>query len=173
MADNYLGEIRPVPYNFAPFGWALCNGQILPISQYSALFSLLGTTYGGDGQSTFALPDLRGRVVIHQGQGSGLSSYQMGQSGGVETVTLTTNQIPGHGHGLTGTGAAATTPTPGTSVVPATLSAATELYATGAATSLKPDSVGNAGGNQPHDNHQPFLAINYIIALEGIYPTRS
>jgi microcystin-dependent protein len=173
MANPYLGEIRPVPFNFAPVGWALCNGQILPISQNTALFSLLGTTFGGDGSATFALPDLRGRVVVHQGQGPGLSSYQMGQSGGVETVTLTANQIPTHGHSLTGSGSTATTPTPGPSVVPAAVPSAELLYATGAATTLKPDSVGNAGGSQPHDNHQPFLTINYIVALAGIFPSRN
>jgi microcystin-dependent protein len=173
MANPYLGEIRAVPYNFAPSGWAFCNGQILPIAQNTALFSLLGTTYGGDGTTTFALPDLRGRVVIHQGQGAGLQPYIQGETGGVETVTLINTQIPSHGHSLTGTGSTATTPTPGTGVVPATLPTAEVLYGTGATTVLSPDTVSVAGASQPHDNHQPYLTINYIISLFGIFPSRN
>jgi len=166
MSQPFVGEIRMFGGNFAPAGWMFCSGQLLPISQYDTLFTLIGTTYGGDGQSTFALPDLRGRVPIHQGAG-----IIIGQTGGSETVTLTTNQIPAHRHSLSAT-----------SKVGGALSPANAVYAQGPAggvqvytqdNSVKPTAtpVGQIGGSQPHDNHQPLLAISFIISLFGIFPS--
>ena len=175
-----MGEIRLVGFTFAPVGWGLCNGQLLPISQYDALYSLLGTTYGGDGQSTFALPDMQGRVVPGTGQGPGLSNYMPGQLGGVENVTLISTNLPAHTHALAGALINATTQGTGQNP-PAANSypgvASSEVYgpATGTDT-LGPGAVsGNAlptGGSQPHANLQPLLALNYIMALEGIYPSQ-
>lgn len=168
--EPFLGEISLVPYNFAPRGFAFCQGQILAIAQNTALFSLLGTTYGGNGESTFALPDLRGRVAVSTGQGPGLSNYDLGQIGGSETVTLTQNQMPAHGHGAASTQAAATSTRP-SNQFPA---AGQAVY--GAATdgtTLNPGFIQNTGGSQPHSNVQPYLGLNYIIALEGIYPSRN
>lgn len=188
--EPFLGMLALMGFNFEPRGWAFCNGQMLSIAQNTALFSLLGTIFGGNGQTTFALPDLRGRVAIGQGQGPGLSNYTMGQSGGLEGVTLTPAQIPMHVHaatGLTVTMSAATTP--GTQSVPGTdganaLGASTaggrpaQLYVN-ASPSVNLQGAGisgntaPAGGNQPHENRMPYLAINYVIALEGIFPSRS
>jgi microcystin-dependent protein len=171
MADQFVAEIRIFGGNFAPTGWAFCDGQILPISQNTALFSLLGTTYGGDGRSTFALPDLRGRSPLHQGQGPGLTSRPLGESAGVETVVLTQSQIPVHTHTLAGGGAAAST-NPSGNVFGTPASA--KIY--GSATSMVPMSsaaIGPAGQNQAHDNRQPYLALSFIIALQGIFPPRS
>jgi microcystin-dependent protein len=155
-------------------GWALCQGQLLPISQNAALFSLLGTTYGGDGQSTFGLPDLRGRAALGMGQGSGLQPYVLGQPGGVESVTLTANQFASHTHALQAA-ATATTATPGSGVVLGTPAAATPTYAAaGTATQLVGSTVSPAPGSDgPHENRQPSLAINYIIALFGIFPSQN
>jgi microcystin-dependent protein len=164
MAQPYIGEIRLFAGNFAPVGWMFCEGQLLDISENETLFNLLGTTYGGDGQSTFALPDMRGRVPVHQGSG-----FTLAETGGVEQVTLTVSQIPSHGHPLLG------------SADPASARAVTgavfgrgpaEAYAsefTGQV--LAPQSVATVGGSQPHTNFQPYLCINYIIALFGIFPT--
>ncbi len=184
--EGMLGEIRLFGGNFAPRAWAFCDGQLLPISQNSALFSILGTTYGGDGRTTFALPDLRGRAALHPGHGPGLSAYRLGQKGGVETVTLNETQIPSHTHGAdaqlqfatpaTSQPATSTAPSPnvrpGTTQMPA--------YSQGPAnTTLAPGvitgtvNVGNAGGNQSHENRQPFLALNYIICMQGVFPSRS
>ncbi|RZL12335.1 MAG: phage tail protein [Hymenobacter sp.] len=176
-----LGEIRLVGFNYAPAGWALCNGQLLNISDYSALFNLLQTTYGGDGVSSFAVPNLSGRVVPGTGPGRGLSSYAPGQTGGAESVTLTANQLPAHTHALgagitvnattQGTGQnpppAGAYPGPGTSDLYGPLTG-TDALAAGAVTG----SAQPAGGSQPHANLQPVLALNYIIALEGIYPSQ-
>jgi microcystin-dependent protein len=154
--------------NFAPKGWALCNGQLMPIAQNTALFSILGTTYGGDGVTTFGLPDLRGRVPLHPGTGPGLSPRQLGESDGLESVTLVTNQIPAHNHGLL----AAAEPPVGRDPTNSSLSQA-QIYTTKPPTVyLQNASIGSTGGSQPHDNMQPFLGINFIIALEGIYPPR-
>ena len=170
MAQPYVGELRMFAGNFAPAGWMFCEGQLLPISENDTLFVLIGTTYGGDGQSTFALPDLRGRVPLHQGQGPGLSSYILGQSGGVESVTLTQNQIPIHSH------------TPLASNTGASDNPAYNFWAsttTGKPYSAAPPAVqmntgtlAPTGGSQPHDNMIPFLCINYIISLFGIFPTQ-
>jgi len=195
--DPFLGEIIMFAGNFAPRGWALCEGQLLPISQYSALFSILGTTYGGDGRTTFALPDLRGRAPIAPGTGPGLSTRKLGQRGGTETVTLTINQMPSHNHltqnnpatdqhiQLSADDAVNETPSPGD--VPAVGN-----YADGLTTkkvkNFGPASntvsgqtisanaglnILNNGGSQPHTNVQPFLAVNYIIALVGVFPSRN
>ena len=175
MSEPFVGQVIAVGFNFAPVGWALCQGQLLPISQNAALFSLLGTTYGGDGQSTFGLPDLRGRAALGMGQGSGLQPYVLGQPGGVESVTLTANQFASHTHALQAA-ATATTPTPGSGVVLGTPAAATPIYATGAGigTTLAPSAVSPAtGGGGPHENRQPSLTINYIISLFGIFPSQS
>lgn len=169
--DNFLGEIRPVGFNFAPHGWALCTGQILPISQNTALFSLLGTTYGGDGRSTFALPDLRSRIAIGSGQGPGLGNYDLGEQGGVEGVTLDASSLPPHSHEVMASTLAATSLSP-VSGVPA-MSPRTVYHSGGAGGTMAADSLGTTGQNLPHDNHQPSLSVIYIIALQGIYPPRS
>jgi len=171
MADPFVAEIRIFGGNFAPKGWAFCDGQIMPIGQNTALFSLLGTTYGGDGRSTFALPDLRGRSPLHQGQGPGLTSRFLGESAGVETVTVTQSQIPMHTHALAAGSAAAST-NPGGNLFGKPVSA--KIY--GPVTSMVPMSagaIGSAGQNQAHDNRQPYLVLSFIIALQGIFPPRS
>ncbi len=166
--DPFLGEIRMFGGNFAPRGWALCDGQLLPISKYSALFSILGTTYGGDGRTTFGLPDLRGRVPVHAGRGPGLSDYRLGKKGGQETVTLTTSEMPSHHHGLVaGSNSSA-------SQASGNLIAAQGQFSTGSpGSAMHQASLQNTGGSQPHTNIQPYLAVHYIIALQGIYPSRS
>ncbi|EWT02091.1 tail collar protein [Intrasporangium oryzae NRRL B-24470] len=168
MSDPYIGEIRMFGGNFAPVGWFFCEGQLLPISEYDALFNLIGTTYGGDGQSTFALPDLRGRIPVHA-DGAG---YVQGQAGGVESVTLTTQQIPAHTHPVAGSSATASVTSP-TGNVPATTAGVT-VFAYGTDqphTTLHPSSAAPSGGSQPHDNLQPYLCISFIISVFGIYPT--
>jgi len=179
MSDPFLGEIRMTGFNFAPVGWALCNGQTLSISQNTALFALLGTTYGGNGTSTFNLPDLQGRVPIHWGSGAGLSTYVIGENGGTENVTLLSNQMPIHNHlvNVNNQNGPNSDPTNGILAVGNTggrTPAATYDYTTSAATgTLAPSAVSQAGGNVPHPNLQPFLTVNFIIALAGIFPSRS
>jgi microcystin-dependent protein len=168
--DPFLGEIRPIAFTFAPRGWALCNGQILSIAQNTALFSLLGTTYGGNGQTTFALPDLRGRVAISSGQGPGLANYDLGEQGGVPAVTLAPSEMPTHGHAVGASSAAATAWSPA-SGVPA--KAARTVYTSGGNAAMAGDSLGVAGQSQPHENHQPYLSVIYAIALQGIFPPRN
>jgi microcystin-dependent protein len=172
MSEPFLGTIRLVGFNFAPVGWALCQGQALPISQNTALFSLIGTTFGGDGVQTFNLPDLRGRVAVGQGQGPGLSPYVQGQTSGQEGVALNSQQAPTHTHTLMAAGTA-TTPNPGPSLTLGTPPAAVKMYGAGAPSPLAPSSIGSFGGGTPHENRQPFLALNFIIALEGIFPSRN
>jgi microcystin-dependent protein len=167
MAQPYIGEIRIFAGNFAPAGWAFCDGQLLPISENETLFTLIGTTYGGDGQSTFALPDLRGRLPLHHGNG-----FQLAQSGGVEAVTLTQDQIPSHNHPLVATTAIATQSAPAGNVV--AQSAAADLYIEDIPNvNLAATAVGPRGGSQPHSNMQPFLGLNFIISLFGIFPTQT
>lgn len=170
MADPFVAEIRMFPFNFAPTGWAWCDGQLLPISQNTALFSLLGTTYGGNGVTTFALPDLRGRTPIHAGQGAGLTVRPLGAQLGTENVTLAVSQLPAHGHALAASDAVADRSDP-SGAVPAR--AASPVWRTGAAT---PAAIGTqslpAGGNQPHPNLMPFLTLQFAIALQGIFPSR-
>ena len=169
--EPFLGEIMMFAGNFAPRGWALCNGQLLPIAQNTALFSLLGTTYGGNGQTTFALPDLRGRAPIHVGQGPGLSDRVLGQYGGEETHTLTWNEMPNHSHPAYAHAENGTSDTP-TGLLPARNPAGVPQYAAGADVTMSPEAIGNAGGGQPHDNMQPYLVINFCIALQGVFPSQ-
>jgi microcystin-dependent protein len=176
MSDQYLGEIRPTAFNYAPMGWALCQGQILPISTYSALFSLLGTNFGGDGRTTFGLPDLRGRVGIGVGNGIGLSSYETGQIGGSENVTLTSVQMPVHTHLPNATSNPGGNPSPEGSIWSQENDGQGTSYygyaAPPANTMLPPWDLDPAGGNQPMSIMQPYLVLNYIIALQGIFPPR-
>jgi microcystin-dependent protein len=169
----YLGQIVLVPYTFAPVGWAFCNGQLLSIADNNALFALIGTTYGGDGVNTFALPDLRSRVPIHAGQGSGTSAYVIGQTAGFEQVSLNANQIPSHTHAAQCFTASSNSSSP-TGAVWGQASNDTpyKAGATGSA-HMVAGAIGPAGGNQPHPNVMPYQALNYIIALEGIFPSRS
>jgi microcystin-dependent protein len=173
MADPFLGEIRMFGGNFAPIGWALCAGQILPISQNTALFSLLGTTYGGNGTTTFALPDLRGRVPLSFGQGPGLSNYVLGQASGSENVTLISNQMPAHAHAVSAVaGNQGTSSHPNNQFLASSGSAV--IYNAGPPdSSMNAGMIQNTGGNQPHPNLQPYLCLNFIIALQGIYPSRN
>lgn len=173
MADPFVAEIRIFPFNFAPKGWALCDGQLLPISQNTALFSLLGTTYGGDGKSTFALPNLQGSAAMHPGQGSGLSLRDLGEVGGSETVTLQTSEMPFHTHSLRGS------TDPGDNTVPGpTISLAQSTGALAYVNNANPDSqmapqaLPPAGGGLPHNNMQPYLTFNFCIALQGVFPSR-
>ena len=170
--DPFIGQIILVAGNFAPGGWAQCNGQLLSIAQNSALFSILGTTYGGDGVTTFGLPDLRGRVPVHPGQGQGLSNYTLGEKAGAENVTLTIQQMPIHGHGFT-PGCSTDPPNAQTpeNGVPAQLD--NQVFATEPNAAMRPGNSSNAGGSQPHSNLQPYLCVNFIIATQGIFPTRS
>jgi microcystin-dependent protein len=179
MSQPYVGQILIFAGNFAPSGWMLCQGQQLPISEYETLFNLIGTTYGGDGQSTFNLPDLRGRVALHQGQGGGLSNYTIGQLDGFETVTLTTQQLPSHNH-ASQVASVGDSNTPGPTTVLANEGGAdassASIYAPfdttpANMTTLLPTSVTTIGGSQPHENRQPYLVINYIISLFGVYPS--
>lgn len=177
MSNPYLSEIRILAFNYAPKGWALCNGQTLAISQNQALFSLLGTNYGGNGVSTFQLPNLQGRLPVHFGTGPGLSTYNLGQATGTETVTILSNTMPSHTHTLNVTAASATTGTIGTGVLPAKPTVANaELYATPAAPSggtLYPAAVTTSNGGAPHENRMPSLALIFAIALQGIFPSRN
>lgn len=174
MSTPFLAQVMLFAGNFAPRGWAFCNGQILSIAQNTALFSLLGTTYGGNGQTTFALPDLRGRAPISPGQGPGLSPIVLGQVGGTETVTLITNQIPAHNHPVLADPNTAGEASPAGNIWAAEAVGATAVYSTGTPTApMKAGAIGLTGGSQPHDNRSPYLGLNYIIALEGIYPPRN
>ena len=176
MTNPFVAEIRIFPYNFAPRGWAFCDGQILPLSQNTALFSLLGTTYGGDGRSNFALPNLQGSVPIHVGgfqPGPGLSTYFLGETGGSDTVTLLQTEIPVHSHNLEAFGHDATTGVPGSGNSLA--GSSTDIYQT-SNTGLQPmaaNALAPAGGGLPHNNLMPFLVFNFCIALQGIFPPRS
>lgn len=172
MSDFFLGTIRLVGFNFAPVYWALCRGQSLSIAQNTALFSLLGTYFGGDGVNTFNLPDLRGRVAVSQGQGPGLSNYSQGQTGGAEAVSLAASQAPAHTHTLMAA-SNVTAPNPGTGLALGSPATAVQLYGTNSPTALAPGSIGTFGSSAPHENRQPFLGLNYIIALTGIFPSRS
>ena len=176
MSEPFIGEIRMVGFNFAPKHWALCNGQLLAISANTALFSLLGTTYGGDGRVTFALPDLRGRVPIHAAAGPGLTPRILGEESGLESVTLLQPEMPSHNHSLVANSQAggAVSPTNGFIAVSVD-STGTEngAFAGNPNTALNPQSIGVAGSTQPHPNMQPYLCVNFIIALYGIFPSRN
>ena len=176
MSEPFLAEIRIVGFNFAPRGWAFCDGQILPINQNQSLYSLLGTTYGGDGRTSFALPDLRGRTPVHEGQLPSGGSYQLGQKSGAETVALTSDQMPAHQHDLVATNDSATAPAPAGNL-PATAPAAVgEIYSSGSASltaAFNAAAIASAGGGQGHENMQPCLALNFCIALQGLFPSRN
>ena len=165
MAQPYVGEIRMFAGNFAPAGWMFCEGQLLPISENETLFNLIGTTYGGDGQNTFALPDLRGRLPIHLGNG-----FVLAETGGVETVTLTVQQIPSHSHPMIASTNSATVAGAAGNILAQTPSY-TPYIAANLNTALSPVSVGSTGGSQPHSNFQPYLCVNFIISLFGIFPS--
>ena len=175
MADPFVAEIRIFPFNFAPKGWAFCDGQLLPLSQNTALFSLLGTNYGGDGKSNFALPDLQGNAPMHPGQGPGLSLHDLGESSGTETVTLIQSEMPAHSHTMSAT------TQPGEDAAPGPLEAlgrsvGASLYqdtVNANLTSLAPNALTVAGGSLPHNNMQPYLTLNFCIALQGVYPPRT
>ena len=171
MSQPYVGEIRMFAGNFAPAGWLFCEGQLLPISDNETLFNLIGTTYGGDGQSTFGLPDLRGRLPLHMGTGGG-STYTLAETGGVETVTLTTPQLPAHNHAYLATTTVATQASPSGQVIGQSTVAKMYISANPTATQAA-NSIGSTGGSQPHDNFQPYLCVYFIISLFGIFPSQN
>ncbi len=169
MSQPFLAEIRPFGFSFAPRGWAFCDGQLLSIAQNAALFSLLGTSYGGDGQTTFALPDLRGRTSVHPGSG-----IQLGEQSGAETVTLNANQLPAHSHPVMASADLVTAASPSDAVLGAKGRGGVDVYAAaGSLTPLAPGAVDSTGQGQPHGNMQPSLVVNFCIAIEGIYPSRN
>lgn len=172
MSTPFVGEIRLVAFSFAPAGWMSCQGQILPISEFDVLFNLIGTTYGGDGQSTFNLPDLQGRTPVHQGQGSGLSPYTIGEQAGVESVTLTTSQIPSHNHPLRASTNAGSVNNASGAGSGGVLGSGQPIYSQDApSVALSARMMPSAGGSQPHDNLQPFLVLNWIISMFGVFPS--
>ncbi len=180
MSDQFLAEIRIFPFNFAPIQWAFCNGQLLPLSQHTALFSLIGTYYGGDGRSNFQLPNLQGRVPVDAGQGAGLSPYDVGEEGGNQTVTLLDTQNPSHNHLVNASGSNGTATDPSGNVYARGhydnngSKGAVDLYTQTAPgpTTLKPTAIGVTGGGQPHNNMMPYLTLNFCIAMQGIFPPR-
>jgi microcystin-dependent protein len=172
--DPFIGEIRVFPYTFAPAGWAQCNGQLLPISQNTALFSILSTTYGGDGKSTFALPDLRDAVPMHPGQGPGLSNREPGEMGGADAVTLLESEMPAHGHTLQAANFPADiqAPTPNVAIARSSGGNAYQTVTNQNLVQMSPNTLASAGGGLPHNNLQPYLTLRFCIALQGIYPSR-
>ena len=170
MADPFVAEIRIFPFNFAPKGWAWCDGQLMPLSQNTALFSLLGTTYGGNGKSNFALPDLQGRSPMHPGQGPGLSLHDLGETGGSETVTLLESEIPAHSHQMNGLNDSGLQSTPGGAMM-----GRVNIYRTtpAAVVAMSSNAVLPMGGDAPHNNMQPYLTFYFCIALQGVFPPRS
>jgi microcystin-dependent protein len=173
MADPFVAEVRIFPFNFAPTGWAFCDGQLMPISQNTALFSLLGTTYGGDGKSTFALPNLQGSVPMHPGQGPGLSQRDLGETGGQPTVTLLQSEIPAHGHALSASSDPAELAAPTSNRSLARSSGGFAYHDTNASlVDLAPQALSVSGGGLPHNNLMPYLALNFCIALQGVFPPR-
>jgi microcystin-dependent protein len=170
--DPFVAEIRIFPFNFAPKGWAFCDGQILPLSQNTALFSLLGTTYGGDGKSNFALPNMQGNVPMHPGQGPGLSLHDLGETGGSDTVSLLESEIPSHSHGLTASQSDGTDQSCANENFAAGVGIGA-YAAPGALTQLSDNAISPAGGDQPHNNMQPYLTLNFCIALQGVFPPRT
>lgn len=173
--DPFVAEIRIFPFNFAPKGWAWCDGQLLPLSQNTALFSLLGTTYGGNGKSNFALPDLQGRAPMHPGQGPGLSLHDLGETGGSDTVSLLESEIPSHSHTFMGNGAITATSLSPSSTTAFARSTGGGMYASTNTVSvtLADSTLAPAGGDQPHNNMQPYLTFYFCIALQGVYPPRT
>jgi microcystin-dependent protein len=179
MAEPFLGQIMLVPYNFAPYGWAYCSGQLLPIAQNTALFSLLGTFYGGNGTSTFALPNLQGCVIVGQGQGPGLSPYEVGQTGGSTSVTLLENQLPSHNHNIPASATAGHDSVPGLAYALGSGGRGSPpIYANlttqeASPTTMSAAECGSTGGSEPHNNLMPYQVLSYVIALQGIFPSRS
>lgn len=173
MSDQFLGEIRLVGFNFAPYGWSTAAGQLLSISSYSALFALLGTYYGGNGTSTFALPNLQGNVAICQGQGPGLSQYSIGETGGSSTVTLLATEVPIHTHNFSADATPADQVSPAAHALSKT-AGNNLIYAGsgGAKVQMSPSFISTFGGNQPHDNLMPYLTLNWVIAMQGVFPSR-
>ena len=178
MSNPFVAEIRIFPFNFAPKGWAFCNGQLLPLSQNTALFSLLGTTYGGDGKSNFALPNLQGNAPMQWGQGPGLSLHDLGETGGSDTVTLLQTEMPSHTHtinSIDGPRVGGQTGQPGNAILVKTGGIPASAFTSGATQNqtMASGMVGGAGGDQPHNNLMPYLTLNFCIALQGVYPPRS
>ena len=173
MADPFVAEVRIFPFNFAPKGWAWCDNQLLPISQNTALFSLLGTMYGGDGKSNFALPGFEGSAVVHAGQGPGLSQYFEGQVGGSQTVTLLDSEMPSHPHPWNASNADSNGQSPSNQLMAGDVGGITNFAAPSSMVQLNPNAVAPAGGNQPHNNMMPYLTLNFCIALQGVFPPRS
>ena len=175
MADPFVAEIRIFPFNFAPKGWAWCDGQLLPLSQNTALFSLLGTTYGGDGKSNFALPNLQGRAPMHPGQGPGLSLHDLGERGGSETVTLLESEIPAHSHTLNASlqPGEDSAPNPGEALARSTGALLYQSVTNSDLVPLADTALAPVGGDQPHNNLMPYLACYFAIALQGVFPPRS
>lgn len=173
MADPFVAEIRIFPFNFAPRGWAWCDGQLLPLSQNTALFSLLGTTYGGNGQSNFALPDLQGRAPMHPGQRPGLSLHDLGETGGSETVSLLESEIPSHSHQTRAANEESNSNSPSVNTTFA-VSAKANVYAPqNPNVAMSPNTLAPSGGNQPHNNMMPYLTFYFNIALQGVFPPRT
>ena len=173
MADPFVAEIRIFPFNFAPKGWAWCDGQLLPLSQNTALFSLLGTTYGGNGKSNFALPDLQGRAPMHPGQGPGLSLHDLGETGGSETVSLLESEIPSHAHALQASNVLGDTASPTGAFLARTSFNLYQQTTNQNLVSMAPEALAPAGGDQPHNNLQPYLTFYFNIALQGVFPPRT
>jgi len=171
--DPFVAEIRIFPFNFAPKGWAFCDGQILPLSQNTALFSLLGTTYGGDGKSNFALPDMQGNAPMHPGQGPGLSLHDLGETGGSEAVSLLESEIPSHNHAMRADLLDIADTNVASPTASFALSSGGTLYQSSSNTQLNGVALVTAGGDQPHNNMQPYLTLNFCIALQGVYPPRT
>jgi microcystin-dependent protein len=175
MADPFVAEIRIFPFNFAPKGWAFCDGQLLPLSQNTALFSLLGTTYGGDGKSNFALPNMQGNAPMHPGQGPGLSLHDLGETGGSQTVSLLESEIPSHPHVMRASGDVADNNNPAAAMLAKPVGRGNNLYITNTSplAMLDQNALAPAGGDQPHNNMQPYLTLNFCIAMQGVFPPRT
>jgi microcystin-dependent protein len=176
MSDPFVAEVRIFPFPFAPKGWAFCNGQILPLSQNTALFSLLGTTYGGDGRSNFALPNMQGNAPMHPGQGPGLSLHDLGETDGSTTVTLLQSEMPSHGHPMNAEGRVEATksiPSPTTAFSRTANNTTPYQASTTHNVTMAPTTIAPVGGNQPHNNMMPYLTLNFCISLQGLYPQRS
>jgi microcystin-dependent protein len=171
--DPFVAEIRIFPFNFAPKGWAFCDGQILPISQNTALFSLLGTTYGGDGKSNFALPNMQGSAPMHPGQGPGLSLHDLGESGGSDTVSLLESEMTAHSHGWTASNQDGTDQSPVAELFAGGVGGISMYAAPASITQLASNALTPAGGDQPHNNLMPYLTLTFCIALQGVYPPRT
>ena len=172
--EPFIAQIVMFAGNFAPRGWAFCDGQVLAISSNSALFSIIGTIYGGDGRTTFGLPDLRGRVSVHPGNGPGLSTCKLGQRGGVENVRLTENEMPSHNHDVACVSSFGNAPTPAGNLPGAEAARRMDIWTTEDADgTMKASMISNSGGGQNHENRQPYLGVNYIIALQGVFPSRN